>query len=255
MVGRIPIGMKLTRAQIYYYAVKYQGDYRQMVLAIGVDEPYQQLKENELFITIVDECYPQALRLLTQPPLIIFYRGRLELLNQPLVAIVGSRDPSPSAQQVTRWIVDGINQRYGIINGFAKGIDSTAMQQALKHHRNVVMVMGCGLDICYPMDNSQWFNIIKNHQLMISEYPLQVRPQAKHFPFRNRIIVALSQVVIIPCAKINSGTMITGNMALEMDKPLWCVPNAIFEQNSEGCNTLIAQGANLIVNQADLKVI
>jgi DNA processing protein len=247
--------MKLTRAQIYYYALKYQGDYTMMVLAIGRQELYEMVEERESFLTIVDEYYPQALRLLSQPPLILFYRGKLELLNIDLLAVVGSRETSAYAKQATEWIISGVDGEYGIINGFARGIDTVALIKALYCNRKVIMVMGCGLDYCYPKENHHWFKFIQNQQLMLSEYPQGVKPYAKHFPFRNRIIVALSKAVIVSCAKVKSGTMVSANLAIELHKPLWVVPQALFELTGEGCNLLIAQGANMIINDDDLKVI
>ena len=132
----------------------------------------------------------------------------------------------------------------------AKGIDAVAHYQAIKNGRSIG-ILGCGIDRVYPKENLMLFQLMKDHQLLLSEYPGLVAPHRHHFPFRNRLIAALGSCLIVTEAQIKSGTLLTVNEALELNREVYVVPYNLGNEES-GCNYLIKQGANIITEVNDL---
>ena len=221
-------------------AVKYQGDYFKVREAFKKQEsgdgyPLQQA------ITIFDQCYPKQLLQLQYPPLVLFYKGNIELLKEDKMAVVGSRKAFRYGIEMTKDIVNKIKDDYVIVSGMAKGIDGVAHKCASK----TIGVLGNGLDVIYPKENYDLYQYMGKNQLLISEYPYGVQPERYHFPFRNRIIAGLAKGVIVTQASTKSGTMLTVNEALALNRDVYAVSYP-YNIADNGCNLLIEQGAILL---------
>lgn len=239
------------REQILYYACKYHGDWNKIAQAIAHHEDWEVIVYQGHYICIVDDDYPKCLKQLNYAPWILFYEGNLAYLKDAMVSIIGSRIMSSYGEKMTTLIVNQLKNKYVIISGLAKGIDACAHQNALDY--KTIAVIGNGIDYAYPKDNYLLYEeIIANH-LILSEYPNGTKPLAYHFPWRNRIIAALGSSLIVVEAKLKSGTMLTVNEAITLNKPIYAVPHHYDEIIGKGCNLLISQGANIIIDELDLE--
>lgn len=243
------------RNRILYYAVKYKGDFKAITNAILHEEAYEKISYDGKFITLFDKEYPDCLLRLKYKPWILFYEGDISLLQLDMIAVVGARMTSSYGKQCVRVLENNLAQKYGIISGLAKGIDAQAHACSLRHCRKTIAVIGCGIDICYPKENEELYQKIKKEGLIVSEYPYGCKPLAHHFPWRNRIIAALSQALVVVEAKKRSGTMITVNEALDIGIPIYSFPHRFDDENGVGCNQLIAQGAMILTDIEDIKEI
>ena len=241
------------REQILSYAITYHGEYGQIKKAIETNEPYQKAVCKYPYVTILDEDYPIALRRLQYPPFILFYQGDLSLSNKEAVAIVGSRKASPYGILMSKHVVTLLRDKYVIVSGLAMGIDGMAHQVSLHHH--TIAVIGCGIDCYYPKCNQSLQETIAKEHLILSEYPPGTLPLAHHFPWRNRILAGLSKAIVVIEATHRSGTMITVNEGLELSLPIYCVPANFNSLNGKGSNYLIAQGAQILVDDEDIVAI
>ena len=240
--------MKINREAILWYAIQYDGDWKKIGNAIKAHENYSIITYPYAYFTIVDDEYPDAFKKLRYPPWIIFYQGDLGLLKEKGVGIVGARNCSLQALQNTDLIVKRLQSKYVIVSGLAKGIDARAHQNAIR----TIGVLGCGINVIYPKENTFLFERMKYTGLIISEYPMHVKPLAYHFPWRNRLIAALSYSLVVIEASYKSGTMITVNECLELSVPIYCVPTAFQDEKHQGCNYLISNGANILVDIKDV---
>ena len=198
-------------------------------------------------LTILDGAYPQRLKEIYLPPIVLFYRGNLSLLNQRAVGIVGSREHSKYAKECIRDIIPTIvSDNIVVISGLARGVDTLAHEETLKANGNTIAVIGSGLDVVYPPENAQLYSVIASRGLILSEDPLMSRPLKFHFPYRNRIIAGLSHGVCVIEAKEKSGSLITANLALSENREVFAVPGSIFSSHSKGTNSLIEAGACLV---------
>lgn len=238
------------REQILAYALKYQGEYGKIKKAIENHEKYNEVHYDGNYITILDEGYPKVLFDLEQPPFILFYRGDLSLLNLGSLGVVGSRLCSSYGIEMCERIVAKSSSPC-IVSGLAKGIDAYAHQFALFHHKHTIAVIGCGLDVTYPKENESLYQKL-NNELILSEYPNGTPPLAYHFPWRNRLLAALSECVVVVEASVRSGTMLTVNEALNLNRDVFVVPYRYDDINGKGCNLLIQQGANILINEEDI---
>ena len=182
---------------------------------------------------------------------ILFYEGNLSLCENDSCAVIGSRNTSQDSYIICRDMTTILSKRYTIVSGLAKGVDGCAHESAL--HASTIGVIGCGLDIVYPKQHSHLYKQMKQHHLIVSEYPLGVKPLAHHFPWRNRILAALSAFVVVIEARCKSGTMLTVNEALTLGIPVYCVPQPFLYEQGKGCNLLISQGAEILIDMEDVK--
>ena len=212
------------------------------------DLEIKRLQEHKVkVITILDGGYPQRLKEIYLPPIVLFYRGNLSLINQRAVAVVGSRDHSKYAKDCIREIIPAlVKDDIVVISGLARGVDTLAHEETLKGNGKTIAVIGSGLDVVYPLENSKLYDLIAKRGLILSEYPLQSRPLKFHFPYRNRIIAGLSHGVCVIEAKEKSGSLITANLALSENREVFAVPGSIFSIHSKGTNSLIEAGACLV---------
>ena len=204
-------------------------------------------KQKVKVITILDGAYPQRLKEIYLPPIVLFYRGNLSLISQRAVAIVGSRDHSKYAKDCIHELIPAlVNDGIVVISGLARGVDTLAHEETLKVNGNTIAVIGSGLNVVYPSENLKLYDVIAKRGLILSEYPLQSRPLKFHFPYRNRIIAGLSHGVCVIEAKEKSGSLITANLALSENREVFAVPGSIFSIHSKGTNSLIEAGACLV---------
>jgi DNA processing protein len=206
-------------------------------------------------LTLRDHDYPKNLLQIYDPPPLLYARGKLEAVDSPMIAMVGSRKGSPYGRAVTKKIskelvVGGVT----VVSGMARGIDTCAHLGALEGGGETIAVLGCGIDIVYPSENKKLFHDIIGHGAVISEFPLSTPPEGKNFPKRNRIISGLSLGVVIVEAATDSGSLITASHALEQGRDVFAVPGNIGTTTSQGTNALIKQGAKLVEGAQDILV-
>jgi len=196
--------------------------------------------------------YPGRLTTIDDGPAVIYYRGNLESLNAPTVAVVGTRKMSPYGRSITESISTSLAESgVTIISGLALGIDSVAHTSAVRLGRPTVAVLGNGLDRIYPSTNTHLAQaIIERGGLLISEYAPGISPLKHHFPMRNRIVAGLSDLTIVVEGPITSGALITARIALGYNRDVGAVPGDINTSRSVGPNYLIQNGA-LVVTTAD----
>lgn len=198
-----------------------------------------------------DPEYPVLLQAIYNPPALLYYRGQLPV-SEKLIAIVGARRSSAYGNNAAQMIGSDLALAdVYVVSGAARGIDTAAHKGALNKGRTIA-VLGCGVDISYPPENSCLLSSIAQQGAVISEYPPGTPPHAAHFPVRNRIINGLSKGVVVIEAAEKSGALITTEYALEEGRDVFAVPGSIFSQTSKGVNTLIKQGAKLIDCAADV---
>lgn len=213
---------------------------------------YLTRKDGMTILSIYDKEYPVSLKQLHDPPLVLYVKGELPKETYR-VAIVGSRLCTDYGTKVAEEFASALGYAgIPIISGGAKGIDSIAHKACLAVGGKTVAVLGCGLDIAYPSENEQLFQEIANNGALVSEFPPTTPPKGMNFPQRNRIIVGLSQAVIVAEAALNSGASITANIAADEGREVYCVPGNIFDNTSAGCNELIRTGASLLTSPKDI---
>ena len=198
-------------------------------------------------ISIEDAAFPARMKELSGMPKVLNYKGRLPSDMRPSAAIIGGRKCSAYGRSKAYELGEYL-ARHGVqvISGLALGIDSYAHEGALKAKGDTFAVLGCGADICYPASNIELYKMIADTGGIISEFPDGTKPMPYNFPRRNRIISALSDIVIVIEARINSGSLITANYALEQGKTVYAYPDRMGSYLSEGSNRLIADGAGIV---------
>jgi DNA processing protein len=197
--------------------------------------------------------YPYYLKQINYPPLVLYLKGNIDLLDTESVAIVGTRTPTKYGRLTAfnfayKLCCLGLN----IVSGLALGIDKAAHEGALAASGPTVGVLGSGLNCIYPGQNRKLARSIFEKGLMVSEYPLNTKPLASNFPRRNRIISGLSKGVVVIEAAQRSGALITANFALEQNREVFAVPGNIDQFQSKGPHSLIKEGAKLTESVEDI---
>lgn len=221
----------------------------------NIDNVMFYIKKNNIkVISINDKKYPESLKRIYDPPIVLYANGNLNLLNNKSIAIVGCRLCSVYGKIITKKLAYNLSEKnITIISGMARGIDTYAHIGALEAKGRTIAVLGSGIDVIYPKENERlYYEIIRNNGLILSEYIVGTKPIPINFPRRNRIISALSNGVLVTEAKIRSGSFITVDFALEQGKEIFSVPGNINSANSEGTNSLIKQGAKLVTCVDDI---
>ncbi|MSQ98463.1 MAG: DNA-protecting protein DprA [Xanthomonadales bacterium] len=204
-------------------------------------------------LTWDDERYPALLRDIPSPPAALYADGAVESLWLPQLAVVGSRNPTAGGVANARaFTLELVQQGLTITSGLAAGIDGTAHAAAVKAGGCTVAVTGTGLDRVYPAANRQLAAVIRNHGVLVSEFPPGTSPQRSNFPSRNRIISGLSLGVLVIEAGLNSGSLITARLASEQGREVFALPGSIHNPMSKGCHRLIRDGAKLVESVADI---
>ena len=215
-----------------------------------LEEKYAALGESGIsFLSCEMESYPKQLRNIVDAPYSLYIKGKMPDFSKRRVAVVGARMCSEYGKAMAEQIGEKLALCGAeVLSGMARGIDAYGHIGALKAGGNTYAVLGCGVNICYPRTNQKLYEDILSHGGIISEYPPETEPIAQLFPARNRIISALSDVVVIVEAKERSGSLITADFALEQGKDIYALPGPINSQLSRGCNSLIKQGAGILLS-------
>lgn len=204
-------------------------------------------------LTLADPRYPQALLEIPDPPSVLYVRGRCELLNQPTLAIVGSRNPTPQGiQNAERFAAAFAEAGLSIASGLALGIDAAAHRGALLASDDTVAFIGTGIDRVYPARNRELALEIGGRGAIVSEFPLGTPVMAANFPRRNRLISGLARGVLVVEAAVESGSLITARLAAEQGREVFAIPGSIHSPQARGCHRLIKQGAKLVETAQDV---
>jgi len=225
----------------------------------GIDEEVEAesiqwlSQENNYLVTLADTSYPKALLEISDPPPLLYAKGNLALLNQPSIAIVGSRNASVQGESNAGAFSEGLCG-YGlcIVSGLALGIDAAAHRGALKANGATIAVLGTGLDIVYPAQNRDLAHQIAQHGLLISEFALGEPSKAQNFLRRNRLISGLVLGCLVVEANLQSGSQMTARLAAEQGREVFAIPGSIHSPLSKGCHQLIKQGAKLVDSLQDI---
>ncbi len=198
---------------------------------------------------IWEDDYPERLKYIPDPPLALFYYGRLPENNKLSVAIIGARQCSPYGVKTARELGEELGKNdVNVISGMAFGIDGISQKAALEAGGNSYAVLGCGADICYPDSNSDLYEMLKENGGILSTYPPGTPAVSRYFPPRNRIVSGLSDAVVVVEARVRSGTLITVDMALDQGRDIYAVPGRLNDELSAGCNGLIGHGAKVYLS-------
>ena len=214
----------------------------------------EQWKKKEIsFDFLWEEAYPKRLKEISDPPLVLYRIGKLPEPEKKMAAIVGARACSSYGKEMAEYFARGLaKEGIGIVSGMARGADGIAQRAALSAGGYSAAVLGCGVDVCYPEENRALYEKLRETGCILSEYPPGTLPHSRLFPPRNRIISALSDLVLVIEAREKSGTLITVDMALEQGKDVFAVPGRITDTCSRGCNRLIGNGAGIAVSVTQL---
>jgi DNA processing protein len=220
----------------------------------ALEQEFQWLGEkNNHLLTWQDADYPRLLREIPDPPAVLFVCGDKALLNQPQIAIVGSRNPTRSGEENARAFAADLAQAgLTITSGLAIGIDACAHRGALASGGKTIAVFGTGLDRVYPAQQRELAHQIAAQGALVSEFPLGTAPRREHFPRRNRIISGMSLGVLVVEAALQSGSRITARLAADQGREVFAIPGSIHSPLARGCHALIRQGAKLVETAQDV---
>jgi DNA processing protein len=209
--------------------------------------------DNNHIVTLADGDYPQALLNIPDPPLLLYVKGRLDLLNRPALAVVGSRSATPQGINNAEAFAKSLSDAgLCIISGMAHGIDAAAHRGALRGQGGSIAIVGTGLDIVYPAANRDLAHMLAQQGTLVSEFPLATPPLAANFPRRNRLISGMSLGCLVVEASLQSGSLITARLALEQGRDVFAIPGSIHAPQSKGCHALLKQGAKLVETAQDI---
>jgi len=219
----------------------------------AVDQQNRMRARGAVLVTYHDPLYPEALKEILDPPLTLFARGDLGLLNHPGIAVVGTRKPTPYGMAVAEKLggdlaAAGLN----VISGMARGIDTAAHRSALTVGGKTTAIFGCGVDMIYPAENRKLHEEISTKGLALSEFPMGAPAYPQNFPIRNRIVSGMSCGVLVVEGAQYSGSAITARLAMDQGREVYAVPGNITSQASWGPNLLIRQGAKLVSTGQDI---
>jgi DNA processing protein len=204
-------------------------------------------------LTISDPGYPELLTQLQDPPALLFIRGDPELLSSPQLAMVGSRNPTPSGRQTARDFARFLaSAGITITSGLAIGIDGASHEGALQAEGHTIAVMATGPDRLYPARHRRLAEQIQEQGALVTEFPPGTPPKRGHFPRRNRLISGLSLGTLVVEAAQRSGSLITARLAAEQGREVFAIPGSIHNPLARGCHALIRQGAKLVETAQDV---
>jgi DNA processing protein len=197
--------------------------------------------------------YPAWLRMVPDPPPVLWVRGDLSVLEQTSIAIVGSRSASQYARQVARTLAAGLaGEGLIVTSGMARGVDAAAHEGCLAAGGRTIAVLGTGVDVVYPSEHLRLSAEIAASGLLVSEFEPGAYAHAWHFPRRNRIISGLSRAVVVVEASERSGSLITARMALEQGREVMAVPGSVLYGRNRGAHALIKDGATPVEDASDI---
>ncbi len=207
------------------------------------------------YIVLTDKEYPKRLKAIYDPPLGLYIYGIMPPEDMPIIAIIGARQASEYGISAAEYFAASLaDMGIGIVSGLARGVDGAAHRGALSAGRQFVTwgVMGTGLNVAYPSEHYSLIQEMRDRGGVITEYPIDEKGVAWHFPVRNRIISGLSDGVLVLQSRISSGTNITADCALEQGRNVYALPGPFNSKLSEGCHKMIQNGAKLVMNPMDI---
>ncbi|MEE8057218.1 MAG: DNA-processing protein DprA [Pseudomonadales bacterium] len=229
------------------------------LVANGVESPqleqdWQSIQQQAIqLVPINSEHYPELLKQIADPPPLLYVKGDMALLNQPQLAMVGSRRASrQGGENAFRFAREFACYGFVITSGLALGIDAESHRGALAAKGGTVAVLGTGIDVVYPASNRQLFEQVVSQGVIVSEFPLGTAPHPHQFPRRNRLISGMSLGVLVVEAALKSGSLITARCGLEQNREVFAIPGSIQNPRSRGCHDLIQRGAKLVETTADV---
>lgn len=221
----------------------------------AVDQQQKMLESGASLIPIADPRYPARLKEVFDPPIALFARGRLDLLQSIMLGVVGTRRPTAYGTAATERLSPDLAQAgLTIASGMARGIDTSAHKSVLAIGGDTVAVFGCGVDLVYPAENRKLAAEIAEKGLLLSEFPMGAPAYPQNFPIRNRVISGMSVGVLVVEGAQYSGSAITARMAMEQQREVFAVPGNITSKMSWGPNLLIKEGAKLVQEWNDVLV-
>ncbi len=204
-------------------------------------------------ITIQCDEYPELLKRISDPPPLLYVHGKLSLLKDPQIAIVGSRNPTQGGTNNAYEFAKHLGQTgFCITSGLALGIDGNAHNGALEVNAPTIAVTATGIDRVYPAKHREMAHRIADNGAIVTEFPIGTQPKASNFPRRNRIISGLSYGTLVVEAAQQSGSLITARLAMEQNREVFAIPGSIHNPLARGCHQLIRQGAKLVETAQDI---
>jgi DNA processing protein len=229
-------------------AVRGQSDERFSEAQVSMAE-----KHGVRLLSYWDPDYPDLLKSIHDPPVLMYTKGPLDWKLFTGIAVVGTRFPSTYGRQVSEQLSEELSLRgVTVVSGLARGVDTAAHKGALRGRGSTVAVLGSGLDVVYPPENRKLYLEIMESGAVVSEFAMGAPPEAQHFPRRNRIISGLSRGTVVVEAGDKSGALLTSDLALEQNRDVFAVPGNIISPKSRGTNRLIRDGAKLVTGVEDI---
>lgn len=223
---------------------------------INLEKTFDEvLRRNLSFITFDDENYPQMLKNISDPPMVLYVKGDLNRCNlSRTLAVVGSRKASTAAKDILKRILSELrNTDICVVSGLASGIDTAAHQGAIENNLKTIGVIASGFDFVYPSANKSLYKQIEEESgAILTEFFPTFEPLHWRFPQRNRIVSGLSHGTLVAEAAIKSGALITANLCLEQGRELMCIPGLVSNPNTEGIYKLLKQGASMVTCAEDI---
>lgn len=223
---------------------------------IDIDKVFATVETKGInFLTLEDENYPYMLKNIENPPVVLYYKGKLFECNLgKTLAVVGSRKTSSGARDNLRKIISGLgNTDICIVSGLASGIDTVAHASAIENNLKTIGVIASGFDYVYPSQNKTLYENIENgYGAVVTEYYPTFEPIKFRFPQRNRIVSGLSYGTLVVEASLRSGALITANLTLEQGRELMCMPGDISNPNTQGIYKLLKNGATMVTEGNDI---
>lgn len=211
-----------------------------------------EMEEKEYFaVTLLSDDYPKELKAIPAPPIVLFGKGNHALLKQRKFALVGSRLTPPWAESKGKEVAKRLSRSFVIVTGIAEGGDSAAIEGAYPSG-NLIAVLPCGLNECYPAAHAALKEKIAKKGLLLTEYPPKEKLRKYYFHARNRILAGLAEGVLVISAGVKSGALITANRALEYGREVYAFPYSLGASQGAGCNELIKSGAYLATGAEDI---
>ena len=212
------------------------------------------LTHDARLLFFLDPDYPERLKMIKDSPILLYAKGNANLNPKRSLAIVGTRKPTAEGKSITEEIVSGLSgYEVQIVSGLAYGIDITAHRSCIQNSVSTIGVMGTGLDQIYPATHKGTAKSMQDLGAILTEFPIQSKADAVHFPMRNRIIAGMCDALLVVESAIKGGSMITAQMAIDYQKDLFAIPGRVQDTYSKGCNYLIKnQKAQLIESAAEL---
>ena len=203
--------------------------------------------------TVLDQSYPARLRMISDPPPLLYISGAMTDADDLAVAVVGARRATAAGCLMTEELSRSLAESgVTVISGLARGIDAAAHRGALTAGGRTIAVLGCGIDITYPTEHGRLRREIEERGAVVSELPVGTPPQSHNFPRRNRIISGLSLGVVVTEAAVDSGSLITARLAADQGREVFSVPGFVKEETSRGTNALLKDGATLVEKAEDI---